>query len=77
MNSLERATPAQKIFYDSLREAGFNAVLDEHDRVGSWMQGKYPLIIMDALATLSDVQVSDISNRDLTKYLEEWLKSYS
>lgn len=74
MNSVERSSESQKRFYKMLKDSGYNAVLDEHDVTGSWMQGQKPLIIMDAMSTLGNVKVSELSNKDIERALDEWLK---
>lgn len=45
-NSFESSSDSKDLFYSQLKAKGYNAVLDEHDRVGSWMQGEKPLIVM-------------------------------
>lgn len=74
MNSLENKSLARKEFYRSLEKAGYNAVLDEHDVTGSWMQAEKPLIIMNALHTIGDFKVESLTNKKLEKALDEWLK---
>lgn len=74
MNSLESKSLARKEFYRSLEKAGYNAVLDEHDATGSWMQAEKPLIIMNALHTIGDFKVESLTNKKLEKALDEWLK---
>lgn len=74
MNSLESSSGSQRGFYEELKKKGYNAVLDEHDITGSWMQGQAPLIIMDQLATISDYKIDRIDNDRLMGALDEWLK---
>lgn len=74
MNSLEKKSLARKEFYRILKNSGYNAVLDEHDVTGSWMQAEKPLIIMNALHTIGDFKVESLSNRQLEKALDDWLK---
>ena len=74
--SLEKSSDVQKQFYNSLKEKGYNAVLDEHDRLGSWMQAKRPLIIMDALDVVGDVKVQDISKEEIVLNLETLYKNH-
>lgn len=57
-------------FYNVLKHAGYNAVLDTHDVTGSWMFAERPLIIMDAVNTLGDIKISDISNSDIIQSLK-------
>ena len=73
MNSLERSSISQKDFYKELKKSGYNAVLDEHDITGSWMQGMAPLIIMDQLAVISDFKIEKLSFNKINKALDEWL----
>lgn len=75
MNSIERPSESQKIFYNKLKENGFNGVRDEHDVTGSWMQGQKPIVIMDALNTVGNVKISDITNADMVEALEKWINS--
>lgn len=74
MNSVEKSSATQKAFYDLLKSKGYNAVLDSHDITGSWMQGKKPLIIMDALSSVGDIKIDDISTDRMVEAFEEWLK---
>lgn len=73
-NSLEKSTDTAKKYYDELKRRGYNAVVDEHDISGSWMQGKKPIILMDALSMVGDFKVTDLSTKELRKSLEEWLR---
>lgn len=75
MNSVEKPSESQKLFYDKLKANGFNGVLDEHDITGSWMQGKKPLIIMDALNTIGNVEISSITAKEMSKALDKWMSS--
>lgn len=74
MNSLEMTSSSQKNFYGMLKRLGFNAVLDEHDVTGSWMQGKKPLIIMDALSTLGDVKIEELTVPKMQEAFEKWFE---
>lgn len=74
MNSIENKSLARKEFYRMLKNKGYNAVLDEHDVTGSWMQAEKPLIIMNALHTIGDFKVEDLSNQKLEQALDDWLK---
>ena len=65
IESLENSSEIQKSFYNQLKKNGYNAVLDEHDRLGSWMQAKKPLILMDALDVVSDMKIDEISREDV------------
>lgn len=75
INSVERSSNTQQKFYDELRKKGYNAVLDEHDITGSWMQSQKPLIIMDTLSTVGNVKVSDLSVSDMQRALDRLIKS--
>lgn len=75
INAAERSSDSQKKFYDTLKQKGYNAVLDEHDITGSWMQAQKPLIIMDALNTVGNIQVSDLDVDSMTKALDRLIKS--
>lgn len=57
-------------FYDEMKKNGYNAVLDQHDVTDSWMQAQRPLIIMDAINTLGDIKIRDISDNDIKKSLK-------
>lgn len=70
-NSFEFSGLAQGKFYKELKKRGYNAVLDEHDRLGSWMLGKNPLIIMDALNTVGNIEIEQLSESDLVKSMKE------
>lgn len=74
MNSIENKSLARKEFYRMLKNKGYNAVLDEHDVTGSWMQAEKPLIIMNALHAIGDFKVEDLSNKKLEQALDDWLK---
>ena len=60
-NSFESKSDSKDLFYSQLKSRGYNAVLDEHDRVGSWMQGEKPLIIMDQKKTLGKFEVQPVT----------------
>lgn len=73
MKSLDKSGQQSKtLFYEALRKAGYNAVLDQHDVDNSWMGASHPLIVMDAVNTLGEMHVSDISDDDIKKSLK-WL----
>lgn len=74
MNSLEMSSSSQKSFYKELKSKGYNAVLDEHDITGSWMQGKAPLIIMEQLATIGDYKIESMDTDKLMSAFDGWLK---
>lgn len=75
INAAERSSSSQKAFYNELRKRGYNAVLDEHDITGSWMQSQQPLIIMDTLSTIGNFKVSDLSVKDMQDALDRLIKS--
>ena len=72
MNSCETESSSRSSMYALLKEGGYNAVLDEHDRLGSWMQGKKPLIILSALDQLGNVKIKDV---DVPEAIKEWAKN--
>lgn len=74
INSVERSSDTQRKFYSELKKRGYNAVLDEHDITGSWMQSQKPLIIMDTLNTIGGMKVSDLSVSDMQKALDRLIK---
>lgn len=74
MNSIEKPSRSQKLFYKRLKEQGYNGVLDEHDISGSWMQGRKPIVLMDALNTIGDIKISEISKKDMLNALNKYLK---
>lgn len=74
MNSIEKASSSQKAFYAYLKKSGYNAVLDEHDITGSWMQGEKPLIIMNPLSSIGSIKVEDLTPQSMEKALDAWLK---
>lgn len=77
INAAERPSKSQKKFYDELKKRGYNAVLDEHDITGSWMQAQKPLIIMDTLSTLGNFKVSDLTENSMREALDRVVKSKS
>ncbi len=77
INSVEKPSASQRKFYDELRKRGYNAVLDEHDITGSWMQGQKPLIIMDTLNMLGSMKVTELTDESMSKALDRVLKSKS
>lgn len=74
INAAERSSQSQKAFYNMLKKNGYNAVLDEHDVTGSWMQAQKPLIIMDTLATFGNVKVSKLDVKDMQDALDRIIK---
>lgn len=74
IKSLDRPSPSKKDFYKSMRDNGYNAVLDVHDITGSWMNAKKPLIVMEAINTLGDMNIHDISDYEINKSLNKYLK---
>lgn len=75
INSLEHPSASQKRFYNVLKENGYNAVLDEHDITGSWMQSQRPLIVMDTLNSIGSFKVSNLDTEDFQKALEKLIRS--
>lgn len=70
IKSLDKSGQLSKsLFYDAMKQAGYNAVLDQHDVDNSWMGASRPLIVMDAVNTLGEMRVSDISNDDIKNSL--------
>lgn len=66
-----KSSESKNSFYNAMKESGYNAVLDQHDVTGSWMQAQRPLIVMDAINTLGDIKVRDISNNDIKSSLKK------
>lgn len=75
INSVESTSESQKRFYSILKQKGYNAVLDEHDVTGSWMQAQRPLIIMDAVNTIGSFKVSELEAQDMQKALDRLIRS--
>ena len=71
IKSLDGKGESKSIFYQAMKDQGYNAVLDQHDVNESWMAAKRPLIVMDALNTLGDMKVKDISNDDIVDSLKK------
>ena len=65
-----KSSESKSKFYDEMKKNGYNAVLDQHDVDGSWMQAQRPLIIMDAVNTLGDIKIRDVHDSDIKKSLE-------
>lgn len=74
INSVEGRSQSQKKFYDLLKSKGYNALIDEHDITGSWMQSQRPLIIMDTLHTIGDVDVKDLTVSEMKLALDRLIK---
>lgn len=53
-----------------MKKRGYNAVLDQHDVTGSWMQAQRPLIVMDAINTIGDIKVREITDADIKQSLK-------
>lgn len=70
IKSLDKSGESKRLFYQAMKESGYNAVLDQHDVNDSWMQASCPLIVMDALNTLGDMKVTDISNKQIEDALK-------
>ena len=64
-----KSSESKSKFYDEIKNNGYNAVLDQHDVTGSWMQAQRPLIVIDALNTLGDIKIRDITDSDIKKSL--------
>ena len=65
-----KSSESKSKFYEEMKKKGYNAVLDQHDVTDSWMQAQRPLIVMDAINTLGDIKVRDLSNRDVKASLK-------
>lgn len=65
-----KALDTKKRFYEEIQRNGYNAVLDEHDIDGSWMQAQQPLIIIDATKTLGKMKGSKITDEDIKKSIK-------
>lgn len=61
---------SKSMFYQAMKDNGYNAILDQHDVTGSWMQAQRPLILMSAMDSVGDMKVSDISDADITESLK-------
>ncbi len=70
IKSLDKSGESKRLFYKAMKESGYNAVLDQHDVNDSWMQASRPLIVMDALNTLGDMKVTNISNKQIEDALK-------
>jgi hypothetical protein len=70
IKTLDKSSEAKKIFYEALKNNGYNAVLDQHDVDNSWMCASQPLIIMDASKMLSDLKSTEIDDAEIKKALK-------
>lgn len=75
INAAERSSSSQKAFYETLKSKGYNAVIDEHDITGSWMQAQKPLIIMDTINTIGNISVEKLDVNDMVEALNRLMKS--
>lgn len=73
INSCEQKSNSRILFYEKLKDMGYNSVLDEHDRF-SWIGGRHPIIIMEVMDTIGDFKISDVNANDIAKSLDDWLK---
>ena len=71
-NSFETKSGSRERFYSMLKEKGYNSVLDEHDRVGSWMQGEKPIIVIDQQQTIGPFDVTPVSNNDMAEAYQRY-----
>lgn len=62
---------SKTMFYDAVKNSGYNAILDQHDVDYSWMNAKKPLIVMDAVNMFGDIKVSDISEKEIEDSLKK------
>lgn len=69
IKSLDKSGESKRLFYQAMQKSGYNAVLDQHDITDSWMQASRPLIVMNALNTLGDMKVKNISNKQIEEAL--------
>lgn len=65
-----KSSESKSKFYSEIKRNGYNAVLDQHDVTGSWMQAQRPLIVMDAVNTLGDIKIRDINDADIIDSLK-------
>lgn len=65
-----KGSESKSKFYNEMKINGYNAVLDQHDVTGSWMQAQRPLIVMDAFNTLGDIKINDINDADIIESLK-------
>ena len=72
IRSLDSKSDSRTLFYENVRNSGYNAVLDSHDITNTWMQAKKPLIVLETLDTLGDMKVSDISDTDIRNAYDAW-----
>lgn len=71
IKTLDKSGESKRIFYKAIKSKGYNAVLDQHDVDGSWMQASSPLIVMDALSTIGDIKINKISKKDIEDSLKK------
>lgn len=74
IKSLDQPSESKKAFYNKLKEKGYNAVLDVHDITGSWMNAKRPLILMEAQNFVDEMKVHNITDEEINKSLNKYLK---
>ena len=65
-----KSSESKSKFYSEMKRNGYNAVLDQHDVTGSWMQAQRPLVVMDAVNTLGDIKIRDINDAEIMKSLK-------
>lgn len=73
VNFLETKSDSRTGFYGILKQKGYNAVFDEHDRY-SWIQAKYPFIVMNALESIGSMKITDLSDSQINKALSDWIE---
>lgn len=71
-NSFETKSESRDEFYSKLMEKGYNSVLDEHDRVGSWMQGEKPIIVIDQQKTIGSFNVEPVTDADMASAYQRY-----
>lgn len=71
---LERDTPSAQKFFEEIKKRGYNAVIDEHDITGSWMQAEKPLILFNAMQIIGDITVNELTISEMSVAFDNWLK---
>lgn len=61
-------------FYKELRNNGYNAVLDQHDIDGTWIQAQQPLIVMDAKNVLGGMKIKELDDSSILNSLSKLYK---
>lgn len=70
---LEIKSASSDKFFDKLKGLGYNAILDEHDIFGSWMQAEQPLILIDAVRSVGEIHLNELTVSEMSKALDNYL----